>query len=186
MESSGRSDGGTTMRVMASLLTWQAEQLGTLVVATVNDAEALRPEQMRAGRFNKIVWVGLPTARDREKIFAVHLRKTERNPESYDLGSCVELSEGYSGAEIEQSIQNGLSYGFGRNREMTLSDLHDGIRDITPTGKVNEQTIKRQEEWAKNVLGAVDANDTPEQAHKQKAALLDERPLELRQRSTET
>ncbi|MFM8544163.1 MAG: AAA family ATPase, partial [Vulcanococcus sp.] len=49
----GRSDGGTSQRVLASLLTWMAEKSSAVfVVATANGVERLPGELLRKGRFD--------------------------------------------------------------------------------------------------------------------------------------
>ena len=49
----GRSDGGTSQRVLANVLTWMAEkQSPVFVVATANGVEQLPPELLRKGRFD--------------------------------------------------------------------------------------------------------------------------------------
>src|SRR5437588_515421 len=73
MQSSARTDGGATSRVVGSLLSWLAEpHPGVFVIATANDVRELAPEQVREGRFTP-VFVDLPTRKDRADIFRVHL-----------------------------------------------------------------------------------------------------------------
>ena len=40
----------------------------------------------------------------REKIFAIHLRRRERDPAKFDLKRLAAASDGFSGAEIEQAV----------------------------------------------------------------------------------
>jgi len=161
VESSGRSDAGETARAMGYLLTWQAEQQGTMVVATANDVRQLRPEQIREGRFGAKIWVGLPEHEDRKKIFGVHLQKRGRAPGQFSLDKLAEMSERFSGAEIEQAVKNALLYAFmdgGGERGLSPADLERGIKDITPTGLVNKKEIDDLERWAEEKLGAVSAS----------------------------
>jgi len=98
MQSSARTDGGATSRVVGSLLNWLAEpHPGVFVIATANDVRELAPEQVREGRFTP-VFVDLPTRDDRADIFRVHLAKRRREPADFDLDLLGEASEGYSGA----------------------------------------------------------------------------------------
>jgi SpoVK/Ycf46/Vps4 family AAA+-type ATPase len=65
MQSSARTDGGATSRVVGSLLSWLAEpHPGVFVIATANDVRELAREQVRQGRFTP-VFVDLPTSEDR-------------------------------------------------------------------------------------------------------------------------
>ena len=108
MQSSARTDGGATSRVVGSLLSWLADpHPGVFVIATANDVRELAPEQIREGRFTP-VFVDLPTAEDRAAIFGVHLQKRRRDPVDFDLDSLAACSDGYSGAEIESAVKAAL------------------------------------------------------------------------------
>ena len=101
----GGSDSGTSARVFASILTWMQEKKSEVfVVATANDITALPPELLRRGRFDEIFFLDLPNRRERREIFAVHLEKRRRLPESFDLDRLAEASEGYVGSELEQAV----------------------------------------------------------------------------------
>ena len=64
--SSGRTDGGTGSRVLATLLTWLNDKTSSVfVVATANDVTALPPELMRKGRFDEQWFVDLPNPDER-------------------------------------------------------------------------------------------------------------------------
>ena len=90
LESSSRTDGGETARTIAYLLNWMQEQSEVFVIGTANDVRGLAAEQTRQGRFSHIVFVDLPTLDERREIFAVHLRKRNREPEEFDLDECYE------------------------------------------------------------------------------------------------
>lgn len=53
-------DGGTSRRVLGTLLTWFAEhQEPVFIVATANDIESLPPELLRKGRLDAVFFVDL-------------------------------------------------------------------------------------------------------------------------------
>ena len=55
-------DGGTSRRILATLLTWMAEhKQAVFVVATANDIQRLPPELIRKGRLDEIFFVDLPS-----------------------------------------------------------------------------------------------------------------------------
>ena len=59
-----RSDGGTSQRVLASLLTWMAEkESAVFVIATANAIDKLPAELLRKGRFDEIFFLDLPNAK---------------------------------------------------------------------------------------------------------------------------
>ena len=58
-----RSDGGTSQRVLASLLTWMAEkESAVFVIATANAIDKLPAELLRKGRFDEIFFLDSPNS----------------------------------------------------------------------------------------------------------------------------
>src|SRR5690606_28625765 len=95
-------DGGTSQRVLRTLLTWMAERKAPVfLVATANAIERLPPDLIRKVRLDEIFLVDLPDARVREEIFAIHLRKREQDAAAFDLPALAAAAEQFSGAEIE-------------------------------------------------------------------------------------
>ena len=90
----GRSDGGTSQRVLASLLTWMAEKTTPVfVVATANAVERLPAELLRKGRFDEIFWLELPDARERRAILDLQLKR-RRPAHRIPLDVLVDRTEG--------------------------------------------------------------------------------------------
>ena len=105
LSSSSHSDNGESRRVLGTLLTWMSERNSRVfIVATSNDIESLPPELVRKGRLDEIFFVDLPDDAAREEIFRIQLVKRGQDPASYDLARLGALTDGYSGAEIEQSV----------------------------------------------------------------------------------
>ncbi|CAG0917439.1 unnamed protein product [Notodromas monacha] len=102
--SGGSSSGGANVqeRVLAQMLTEMdgvVELNNVMVVAATNRPDMVDPALLRPGRLDRIVYVPLPDASTRTKIFEIHLRNT---PVSDNVRFCElsEKTEGYSGAEI--------------------------------------------------------------------------------------
>ncbi|MFT4757818.1 MAG: ATP-dependent metalloprotease FtsH [Ulvibacter sp.] len=70
-----------------------------IVIAATNRADVLDKALMRAGRFDRQIYVDLPDIRERKEIFDVHLRpiKTE---ETLDMDFLAKQTPGFSGADI--------------------------------------------------------------------------------------
>ncbi|WP_044647685.1 AAA family ATPase [Paenibacillus terrae] len=150
--SSGSStDGGTTSRVGATLLTWMQEKTKPVFVfGTANDISKLDPALIRKGRFNEIFFIDLPTDEERAEIFAIHIRKRGRNPEMFDLNSLVGHSEGYGGAEIESAIEDALWAAFNEDkREVLTGDIIHALQQTIPVSITKKETIEHIREWAK-------------------------------------
>ncbi|MCC6359858.1 MAG: AAA family ATPase [Phycisphaerales bacterium] len=143
------SDGGLSQRMFGTLLTWMQErQEAVFLVATANDIEALPPELLRKGRFDEIFFVDLPGEAARRQIFEIHLRKRKRDPEHFDLSALVEKSDGFSGAEIEQSIVSALNESFVARRELDTAAVVAALEGSPPLSVTMAERIAALREWA--------------------------------------
>ncbi len=70
-----------------------------IVVAATNRADVLDKALMRAGRFDRQIYVDLPDVRERKEIFEVHLRPLKKD-ESLDTDFLAKQTPGFSGADI--------------------------------------------------------------------------------------
>lgn len=148
MESKG--DSGTSNRVLGTFITWLSEKNSQVfIVATANNFKALPLELIRKGRFDEIFFVGLPSKDERQKIFKVHLSKFRPESfENYDLNLLSELTNNFSGAEIRQSIIEGMHFAFTEDREFTTNDICLGIDQTIPLAQIDKEQIQEMQEWA--------------------------------------
>ncbi|MGV2886144.1 AAA family ATPase [Paenibacillus taichungensis] len=149
--SSGNStDGGTTSRVGATLLTWMQEKTKPVFVfATANDISKLDSALVRKGRFDEIFFIDLPTLEERKAIFKIHIGKRGRNPEKFDLDSLARHSEGYGGAEIESAVEASLWAAFNENkRDLTTEDILHALASTKPVSITKKETILAIRAWA--------------------------------------
>jgi cell division protease FtsH len=70
-----------------------------IVLAATNRADVLDSALMRAGRFDRQIYVDLPDVRERKEIFEVHLRPL-KNEETLDVDFLAKQTPGFSGADI--------------------------------------------------------------------------------------
>jgi AAA family ATPase len=73
---------------------------GVLILAATNCPQAIDPALLRPGRFDQIVFVGLPGQTEREAVLNIHLRGLNL-AEDVDISKLAVETEGYSGAEIQ-------------------------------------------------------------------------------------
>ena len=161
-KSSGSTDGGTTSRVVSSFLTWLQEKTSPVfVICTANDANQIPPEFMRAGRFDEVFFVDLPSEKGREQIFDICIRRAKRNPQEFDLPALAKISTGYSGAEIEKSIEVALFEGFADGkRAITTNDVLQGIKSFKPLSETRKEEFEAMRAWADGrTVKANTAND---------------------------
>jgi len=70
-----------------------------IVLAATNRADVLDNALMRAGRFDRQIYVDLPDVRERQEIFEVHLRPLKKD-NSLDVDFLAKQTPGFSGADI--------------------------------------------------------------------------------------
>ena len=164
-QSSGRTDGGTSARVFGTFLTWMQEKKEPVfVVATANDISSLPPELLRKGRFDEIFFVDLPSAKERENIFEIHLKNKNRDPKKlgFDMKKLVKASEGFSGSEIEEVVNEALfnAYANGQ-KDLQMQNLLDCISITSPLSRTMSETITNLRKWAEQ-RARLASKDKPE------------------------
>ena len=148
---SGDYDSGTSRRILGSLLTWMSERrTPVFIVATANVIEHLPPELIRKGRLDEIFFVDLPDAATRAEIFAIHLRQRDHKPMEFDLLELAKLSEGFSGAEIEQAIVAATYLAREQQVPMNTAHIHTEIRQTRPLSQVMAEQVASLRSWARD------------------------------------
>jgi len=147
----GSDESGTSKRVLGTFLTWMAErQSQVLVVATANDISALPPELVRKGRFDEIFFVDLPSPTARADILSIHLLKRGLSPADFALPALVELTEGFSGAEIEQGIVSALYAAHAIRQEPSRVHLAAEFQKTRPLSVVMAERVEALRQWARD------------------------------------
>ncbi len=143
-----RSDGGTSQRVLASLLTWMAEKESSVfVIATANAIDKLPAELLRKGRFDEIFFLDLPNSQERLSILDLHLKK-RRPSYSFPLSTIIDRTDGFSGAELEQAVIEGMHISFSENRELMEKDLIKAVSELVPLSRTAKEQIDFLKEWS--------------------------------------
>ncbi len=146
----GNEDGGVSTRIFGTFLSWLQDRKGDVfVVATANDVSVLPPEFLRKGRFDEIFFVDLPDAEARTALFAIHLRKRHKDPGKFDIPRLVLATDGFGGAEVEQSIVAGLYTAFSGRHALTTDILLDEISRTRPLAQTMPEKIGWLRNWAK-------------------------------------
>ena len=154
---SGDYDSGTSRRILGNLLTWMAERKAPVfIVATANAIEQLPPELIRKGRLDEIFFVDLPDAPTRAEIFAIHLRSRGLKAADFDLIELANLTEGFSGAEIEQAVVAGHYLAREQQTLLDSGHLRMEIEQTRPLSQVMAERIERLRAWASGRTVAAD------------------------------
>jgi SpoVK/Ycf46/Vps4 family AAA+-type ATPase len=162
-KSSGSTDGGTSARVLGSLLSWMQEKTAPVfVVATANDVSQLPPELLRAGRWDQMFFVDLPNLAEREAIWTIQIRKHGRNPADFDPVQLARASDGLTGSEIEAVFVESLYDAFDRNAEPTDLDIARVLTDFVPLSKTMAEQINALRAWSKGRARSATSPTAPE------------------------
>lgn len=147
---SADSDGGTSSRIFGSFLTWMQEKDSPVfVMATANRVERLPGEFLRKGRFDELFFVDLPNAEERKDIFRIHLSKRKRDISRFDLDQLANVSDGFSGAEIEQALVAAMYDAFAQEREFTQLDIIAAVKATQPLSKTMSEQVTALRDWAR-------------------------------------
>ncbi|ADF51158.1 MAG: peptidase M41 [Zunongwangia sp.] len=71
-----------------------------IVIAATNRADVLDKALMRAGRFDRQIYVDLPDLNERREIFEVHLKPLKKVADELDTEFLAKQTPGFSGADI--------------------------------------------------------------------------------------
>jgi SpoVK/Ycf46/Vps4 family AAA+-type ATPase len=105
---------------------------------------------LRKGRFDEIFFVDLPTPEERSDIFNIHLSKRRREDISrFDLEQLSKMSDGFSGAEIEQAIVAAMYEAFAQDREFTQLDIIAALKATLPLSRTMQEQVTALRDWAR-------------------------------------
>ncbi len=103
---------------------------GVIILAATNRADILDKALLRAGRFDRQIYVDLPDLNDRVAIFNVHLRKIKTD-ESVDVELLARQTPGFSGADIANVCNEAALIAARHNQQaVTKQDFIDAVDRI--------------------------------------------------------
>src|SRR5947207_865864 len=141
---SADADGGVSQRLFASFLTWlQEKKQEVFVIGAANDLNRLPPELLRKGRFDEIFFVDLPSRDERASIFSIHLKLRKQDVRGFDLQSLADAANGFSGAEIEQTVIAALYQSLQRKQPLTTESVLDAIRSTVPLSVTRAEDVAK-------------------------------------------
>jgi transitional endoplasmic reticulum ATPase len=138
-------DSGVTERMVNQLLTTLdgIETLqGVVVIGATNRPDIIDSALVRAGRFDKMIYIPPPDRESRMKIFEVH---TKNMPLSRDvnLEELADKTDGYVGADLENLCREAGMMAYRENpdaSEVSQKNFLDAMRVIRPS--VDENVLK--------------------------------------------
>lgn len=121
---------------------------GVIILAATNRADILDSALLRAGRFDRQIYVDLPELKDREEIFKVHL-KPLKLAEDTDYAFLAKQTPGFSGADIA-NVANEAALIAARKNKLAVEkqDFLDSIDRIVGGLENRSKVIKPSEKKA--------------------------------------
>ena len=118
---------------------------GIIIIAATNRPDILDPALLRPGRFDRQVVVDVPDVLAREEILKVHSNKKPL-AEGVDLGRIAKVTSGYTGADLENLMNEAAIYAARRNKEKIDSeDIEDAnIKVMMGTEKKSKRITDKE------------------------------------------
>ena len=142
---------GEQGRIFAFFLTWMQEKVrGLFVAATANRIDLLPAEMIRKGRFDEVFFVDLARGDERLEIFRIHLQHRGTDPSGLGLERLVGITEGWTGAEVEQCVISAITRARLAEHALTFDDLMRSAARIVPLSKTMKEKVDQLRDWARD------------------------------------
>ena len=119
---------------------------GVIVLAATNRPDVLDKALLRPGRFDRQIVVSAPDVKAREQILEVHARKKKLG-EDIDLKTIAKNTAGFSGADLENVLNEAALLAARRNKErIEMKEIEDAMIKVTmgPEKKTRVRSDKEQ------------------------------------------
>ena len=147
-------DSGVTERMVNQLLTSMdgIEVLqGVVILAATNRPDIIDSGLLRAGRFDKIIYIPPPDVESRVKILEVHTKPMPLTKD-VNLRMIAENTDGYVGADLENLCREAGMMAYRRNPDantVSQRDFLDAMKNIKPS--VDEEVLKFYKNLSENM-----------------------------------
>lgn len=145
----GHDEREQTLNQLLSEMDGFTENEGIIIIAATNRPDVLDPALLRPGRFDRQVTVGKPDVREREEILNVHA-KNKILSGSVNLKHIAERTPGYSGADLENLLNEAALLAVRRNKEAITMEEIDEASDRVLMGPA--KTSRKVTEYEKKIV----------------------------------
>ena len=121
----GHDEREQTLNQLLSEMDGFEDNEGVIVIGATNRADVLDPALLRAGRFDRQVTVDLPNKDERLDILKVHA-KNKVLAKEVDLKNIAARTPGFSGADLENVLNEGALLAVRRNKDqITMLEIDE-------------------------------------------------------------
>jgi len=112
------------------------------VIAATNRPDILDPALLRPGRFDRVIEIGMPSAKSRESIFKIHTRRMSLK-EDINIDILVSLTDGASGADIRNvCMESGMFAVRAERDHIIMSDFKKAV--VKVMGKIKQADTNKE------------------------------------------
>ena len=115
---------------------------GVIVIGATNKVELLDEALLRAGRFDRRIFVELPGLKDREEILKVHLKN---KPFKGKIENIAKMTVGFSGAALASLVNEASIYALKKGKRYLEEDDFYAVKDKVLVGKKRLNTYSSKE-----------------------------------------
>lgn len=127
---SGNDERENTLNQLLTEMDGFGTNVGVIILAATNRADILDRALLRAGRFDRQIYVELPDLNGRAEIFKVHLRPLKLAPE-LDTSFLAKQTPGFSGADIANVCNEAALVAARKNKkQVEKQDFLDAVDRI--------------------------------------------------------
>ncbi len=127
---SGNDERENTLNQLLTEMDGFGTNVGVIILAATNRADILDRALLRAGRFDRQIYVELPDLNGREEIFKVHLRPLKLDP-NLDTAFLAKQTPGFSGADIANVCNEAALVAARKNKtQVERQDFLDAVDRI--------------------------------------------------------
>ncbi|QIW23414.1 AAA family ATPase [Sulfolobus sp. S-194] len=149
---------------------------GVIIVGSTNVPHLLDKALLRAGRFDKLIYIGVPDKKSRKEIFLIHCKNMPLG-EDVDFDKLAEMTERFTGADIANVCQEVARIAAvealekGVERKITLQDFANVIKRYKPS--VTLQMLDEYEKFRLDYERKFRGPELPESEDAEKITLND-------------
>ena len=126
----GNDERESTLNQLLTEMDGFGSNSGVICLAATNRVDILDKALLRAGRFDRQIFVDLPDVNDRVAIFKVHLRNVKVDPD-LDIDLLARQTPGFSGADIANVCNEAALYAARHNKQVvSMEDFNAAVDRI--------------------------------------------------------